>query len=789
MPSSPNDPILPLHSPSASSSFHPPPPSTQDDNYVASQSNVEGTPCDVHPLERSNSAQAASAAGPPLPARQASTSPSNGLNNPRRTRRRQVTILPPITTSALGDLSNTHGSSGVPNSNSSAGRRRAHTVGVSMKPRQRIPSFSDQQYPNAEPENINDERSDRLAPLSSVRRGTINRNDLESGLNGLGPGFGSEEGKRGRARSSSNASRHSLRSEERRSRRSSTPVEFDLAAPGPGGQTESHQLDDELVGLLDVIDPEVSTVNHLQNMTNSVLVPHLPQLWKRRPEVQLPQIPSEESISALNQPSAQTRQRSSTTRSRKGSISRFLPGRSPAPPESVSQQEPKDQWGGTAPIPIPEFEEGVSPVVPDADARTRLLNGIDDGAGDGQAKQASPKTLQREEFEDDIEDIKEDHQLDKHVKHILKSSKRQKIKRGLKGLWTFVKTPMGAITAIYGFLVAFWGAAIVLFLLGWIPTNSKNTQDIWVEISSQVENGLFTVTGVGLIPWRVIDTYRMSVIWTLKNRDSRLRKKQGLPPIEDENDLPDPDLIKDYVFVLSEKDQKNLRYQQEKFATSQTWYRAHANATHRAFPMKFALWNTILMDGNSFFQCGTMWGLNRHQRPAWTTGCLIPLSFLCGIGAAVLIWQGSARTKKSALVSNKLREALNVPIALAIPRTIDGTVLNSTNNQAQATDLPLHKTESPTKLSPERTAGKGRRVTITFGHVDQESEGGEGGQIPLSRATNRDRGTTIASPQMVHKELDLDLGRVISAKERGDDDVTGREKGGNEDIAMKEVKS
>jgi hypothetical protein len=78
----------------------------------------------------------------------------------------------------------------------------------------------------------------------------------------------------------------------------------------------------------------------------------------------------------------------------------------------------------------------------------------------------------------------------------------------LRGLWAFVKTPMGAFTAIYGFLCAFWGAAIVLFLLGWIPTSSKDTQDKWVEISSQVTNGLFTVTGVGLIPWRVVDTYR-----------------------------------------------------------------------------------------------------------------------------------------------------------------------------------------------------------------------------------------------------------------------------------------
>jgi len=119
------------------------------------------------------------------------------------------------------------------------------------------------------------------------------------------------------------------------------------------------------------------------------------------------------------------------------------------------------------------------------------------------------------------------------MRRVLKRKTRiEFIKRTLAGTWTFVKTPMGFVTAIYGFLVVFWGAAIVLFLLDWIPTNSKNTQDIWVgtlpllllsfvignirglmfwagvEISSQVVNGLFTVTGVGLIPWRSLDTYR-----------------------------------------------------------------------------------------------------------------------------------------------------------------------------------------------------------------------------------------------------------------------------------------
>ncbi len=46
--------------------------------------------------------------------------------------------------------------------------------------------------------------------------------------------------------------------------------------------------------------------------------------------------------------------------------------------------------------------------------------------------------------------------LDKHVEHVLR--KRDKVRRTFKGFWAFVKTPIGAITAIYGFLCAFWGA-------------------------------------------------------------------------------------------------------------------------------------------------------------------------------------------------------------------------------------------------------------------------------------------------------------------------------------------
>lgn len=110
--------------------------------------------------------------------------------------------------------------------------------------------------------------------------------------------------------------------------------------------------------------------------------------------------------------------------------------------------------------------------------------------------------------------------------------------------------------------------------------------------------------------------------------------------------------------------------------TLQTWYRPHETETHRAFPINLALLNTLFMSLNSWFQCmlcGTMWGLSAYsdgrvllrmgslkERPPWTTGCLIPLSFLCGIAAGVIVWKGGQKTKKVAEVEEKLKGALGI---------------------------------------------------------------------------------------------------------------------------------
>ncbi|KAF8205070.1 hypothetical protein BJ912DRAFT_840380 [Pholiota molesta] len=278
-----------------------------------------------------------------------------------------------------------------------------------------------------------------------------------------------------------------------------------------------------------------------------------------------------------------------------------------------------------------------------------------------------PRKTDDSENSEEFDDI-----LDRHVDDVLK--RPSKIRRTLMGVWSFLKTrnPINCLNQRSSYLLVFWGAAIVIFLAKIINFHNANTQGFWIEVSSQVETGLFTLTSIGLIPSRALDTYRIYKIWTYKRRTTKLRKKAGLPELFDVDDLPDPVYDPNYVHVLTEEEQADLHRQQRKLQYSQTWYRAHGTETHRAFPINMALLICFLNDGNSFFQasalmsivmlqiflCGTMWGLNRFERPPWTTGLLIPASFICGIAAAVVIWKGGERTKRVDEVKDRLRAAL-----------------------------------------------------------------------------------------------------------------------------------
>ncbi|KAI0068825.1 hypothetical protein BV25DRAFT_1874084 [Artomyces pyxidatus] len=262
-------------------------------------------------------------------------------------------------------------------------------------------------------------------------------------------------------------------------------------------------------------------------------------------------------------------------------------------------------------------------------------------------------------------------ELDRHVEDVL--NRKQNIRRILKGVWAFLKTRMSSLVlfGIYGFMIVFWGSGIVLFALKIINLHNKTNQDFWSEICQQIECGLFCITGIGLIPWRTIDTYRMYKIWKYKKLTRKLRAKAGLPELYDIDDLPDPMFDPHYVHVLDDKDQADLHHQQKEFAKSQTWYRPHGTETHRAFPINWALLICALNDGNSIFQIGLascMWAMNRFVRPAWTTIVLIFFAFGCGIGSGVLIWQGGKKTKRTERVEAALRKALELDDKAAVAK-------------------------------------------------------------------------------------------------------------------------
>lgn len=338
----------------------------------------------------------------------------------------------------------------------------------------------------------------------------------------------------------------------------------------------------------------------------------------------------------------------------------------------------------------------------------------------------------------------DDLHLDAYVHELL--TKRQKFARAMQGVWAFLKTPVGVIAGIYGFLVVFGGAALVLFLVGAID-GGKN-KDYWVEVWSQFENGLFTIPGVGLIPWRLRDTYRMAWIAYYQHLTWHLRKKQGLPKLADKNDLPSlapakhkkhastadsdssddegntttttsPELASDAV--LSPTQASHLHQLQTLFAESQSWYRPHETFTHHAFSISFALSITVLNDLNSLFQCllcGYMWGYatHYHDRPAWSTGTFMPCSFLAGIGAAVLIWRGGERGKKKREVEEKL--------LAAFAKDIDAKVEEVRRDTERKEKERAGQTRMPVKAEGEERVVDGEKVVQEEG-LDLDRLAGE----------------------------------------------------------------
>ncbi|KAK4046679.1 hypothetical protein OIV83_005882 [Microbotryomycetes sp. JL201] len=308
---------------------------------------------------------------------------------------------------------------------------------------------------------------------------------------------------------------------------------------------------------------------------------------------------------------------------------------------------------------------------------------LDEEAGEHVTVEAPPGSS-NEDLLVHVDD--QDDPLDTHLVNLLRKQQRKQkrkemLRQTMRGVVAFLKTPLGICALIYMVLVVITGSALVLLLI--IPMGSY-ARKLWV--------GLFTITSLLPLPWRLRDWYNIGTITYFAHATRKRRQRMHLPPLRDPNDLPEAPDAEYWVgpggekmvgprpmattIPIKSKTDKNAKQtarnggssSDDTFGKSQdvelkamTGLEQVQSDLSEEEPVlsekELARLRKAQMVGNSVFQamlCGVMWGLNRFNRPAWTTGCLIPLAFGCMIAASVMIWQAGERTKRKAEVTRKV---------------------------------------------------------------------------------------------------------------------------------------
>lgn len=90
-----------------------------------------------------------------------------------------------------------------------------------------------------------------------------------------------------------------------------------------------------------------------------------------------------------------------------------------------------------------------------------------------------------------LQGSEEEDPLGKHLAKVMKREKRKEVfKATMRGIWAFLKTPLGVAAAIYMLLVVVWGAGLVFLLI--IPMNSY-VKKLWVGAWPLVTHSAFAI--------------------------------------------------------------------------------------------------------------------------------------------------------------------------------------------------------------------------------------------------------------------------------------------------------
>ncbi|GIZ39082.1 hypothetical protein CKM354_000247300 [Cercospora kikuchii] len=284
----------------------------------------------------------------------------------------------------------------------------------------------------------------------------------------------------------------------------------------------------------------------------------------------------------------------------------------------------------------------------------------------------------------------------------------------LVAFWKWFITPFGFLVTLYGLNVVAWGGMLFLLLCNASPAmcyapdpNNPgqkyfNCNDIdsprrkWIEWDSQILNALFCVTGFGLAPWRFRDLwYLMKYRFTNEKKHGLEKKMYGLRKLgayyRGWFRLPgqttlDQMTSQEYIRSLAASSPDSLEAAMSTNpafdprlpvpavkapAPPLTGVRAPDT---KLWKVDFFIWMQVW---NTFFQCclcGFMWGMNRYDRPSWSTGLFVALACgVAGIGGLVSFLEGKAVKRVEGQAPPGVAEQTDEEVDLTVHRIMTGS--------------------------------------------------------------------------------------------------------------------
>ncbi|TVY52017.1 hypothetical protein LSUE1_G010297, partial [Lachnellula suecica] len=233
-----------------------------------------------------------------------------------------------------------------------------------------------------------------------------------------------------------------------------------------------------------------------------------------------------------------------------------------------------------------------------------------------------------------------------------KHTKWQATSIALRGFGKFVITPFGFLLTLYALNIVAWGGMLFLILIHATPAmahpsyNALNSgAKIWLEITAQILNALFCVTGLGLIPWRFRDLYYL-IQWRYGKKEEGLRRLAGIHRawfrLQGSQDVDitynpatdaHPPSVSESALALPIALSPDPPLTGERASPSKYWL------------LDFVIWMFV---ANTFLQimlCGFMWGYDRYTRPGAAVGALISIACIVASAAGWVIFREGKRVK------------------------------------------------------------------------------------------------------------------------------------------------